>query len=701
MLTCPRCGQENPDGARFCNACAAPLAADRRRRGSRSARSSPSSSPTSSASRHARSRWIPRRCASLLRPYHARLRDELERFGGTVEKFIGDAVMAVFGAPVAHEDDAERAVRAALAIRDWILDEQAELQLRIGVNTGQALVSLGARPEEGEGMVAGDVVNTAARLQSNAPVNGILVGETTWRATRDAIDYRPAEPVQAKGKAEPVEAWEALEARGRVGVDISTRVRTPLVGRRRELDSLLDAFERALSARSVQLVTLVGEPGIGKSRLVYELFRGGRARPGARLLASGPLAALRRRRQLLGARRDGQGAHGHPRDRRRGGGRPKTPCDRHGDRAGRRRRVDDRAPPPVGGHRGHGRPERQPGRGVRRLAGLPRGHRRPAPARPRLRGSPLGGRRPARLRRPPRRLGDARAAARRRHGPPGAARAALRLGRRQDECADALARAALRRRDRGARACAPRARRDSRGRPGDAARAGRRQPAVRGGVRAPARRARRTARRSRRRCRASSRPASTCSTARRRSCSRTLPCSAACSGSGARHGARGGRGSAPSTRATRVRPARAAEHGRRRDGVRVPARARSRGRVRADPARPAGREAPPRRRLARDARPLRGSSPSCSRITTSRCSTTRSPTASSPHGLPARWARRAIGRWRSTRTPAAAGFYRRALDLGRRRGARASSSSASAARSRRSPTPRLSDRPRRSVGRCS
>ena len=95
-----------------------------------------------------------------------------------MEKFIGDAVMALFGAPVAREDDPERAVRAALAIRDWIADE-GELQLRIGVNTGQALVSLGARPEEGEGMVAGDVVNTAARLQSAAPVNGILVGETT------------------------------------------------------------------------------------------------------------------------------------------------------------------------------------------------------------------------------------------------------------------------------------------------------------------------------------------------------------------------------------------------------------------------------------------------------------------------------------------------------------------------------------------
>jgi class 3 adenylate cyclase len=271
MLTCPRCGQENPDGARFCNACAGPLAAEEETRlEERKIVTVLFADLVGFTSRA--EQMDPEEVRSLLRPYHARLREELERFGGTVEKFIGDAVMAVFGAPIAHEDDAERAVRAALAIRDWILDEQAELQLRIGVNTGQALVSLGARPEEGEGMVAGDVVNTAARLQSNAPVNGILVGETTWRATRDAIDYRPAEPIQAKGKAEPVEAWEALEARGRVGVDISTRVRTALVGRRRELDSLLDAFERAHSARSVQLVTLVGEPGIGKSRLVYELF---------------------------------------------------------------------------------------------------------------------------------------------------------------------------------------------------------------------------------------------------------------------------------------------------------------------------------------------------------------------------------------------------------------------------------------------
>src|SRR5919106_3590669 len=174
---------------------------------------------------------------AILEPYHQRLRGELERFGGTVEKFIGDAVMAVFGAPTAHEDDAERAVRAALAIRDWAR-EQDGLELRIAVNTGEALVSLGARPEQGEGMVAGDVVNTAARLQAAAPVNGILVGETTYRATRDPIDYRDAEPVTAKGKQAPLRIWEAIQARARLGVDLPRRGRAPLVGRERELDVL-------------------------------------------------------------------------------------------------------------------------------------------------------------------------------------------------------------------------------------------------------------------------------------------------------------------------------------------------------------------------------------------------------------------------------------------------------------------------------
>jgi class 3 adenylate cyclase len=209
---------------------------------------------------------------ALLTPYYTRLRTELERFGGTVEKFIGDAVMALFGAPLAHEDDPERAVRAALAIRDWVLEQQADLQLRIAVHTGEALVALGARPAQGEGMASGDVVNTTARLQTAAPINGILVGESTYRATAHAISYRPAASVSAKGKAERVPAWEAVEARSRFGVDLAQASRVPMVGRVHEARVLVDALEHVQRERAPQLVTLVGVPGIGKSRLVAELF---------------------------------------------------------------------------------------------------------------------------------------------------------------------------------------------------------------------------------------------------------------------------------------------------------------------------------------------------------------------------------------------------------------------------------------------
>jgi class 3 adenylate cyclase/tetratricopeptide (TPR) repeat protein len=208
---------------------------------------------------------------AVLRPYHERLREELERWGGTVEKFIGDAVVAVFGAPVAREDDPERAVRAALGIRDWAAEQQG-VEVRIAVNTGEALVSLDVRPESGEGFVAGDVVNTASRLQSAAPVNGILVGEQTHRATRQVIDYRNAESVMAKGKTEPVAVWEALQARSRFGVDVRQHGGAPLLGRARELSTLVDALERVKAERAPQLVTVVGVPGIGKSRLVWELF---------------------------------------------------------------------------------------------------------------------------------------------------------------------------------------------------------------------------------------------------------------------------------------------------------------------------------------------------------------------------------------------------------------------------------------------
>jgi class 3 adenylate cyclase len=214
----------------------------------------------------------PEDVAAILRPYHERLRYELERWGGTVEKFIGDAVMALFGAPVTREDDPERAVRAALAIRDWIAEE-GKLEVRIAVNTGEALVNLDAKPEAGEGMAAGDVVNTTARLQSAAPVNGILAGETTYRATAETIEYREHERVDAKGKQAAIPVWEVAHARARFGVDLAPEERTPLVGREREVAQVVDALERVREQRASELLTLVGIPGIGKSRLVGELFQ--------------------------------------------------------------------------------------------------------------------------------------------------------------------------------------------------------------------------------------------------------------------------------------------------------------------------------------------------------------------------------------------------------------------------------------------
>ena len=207
-----------------------------------------------------------------MRPYHLRLREEIERYGGTVEKFVGDAVMAVFGAPVAHEDDAERAVRAGLRILEAIgelndADPGFGLQVRVGINTGEAVVALGARPEQGEGVVTGDVVNTASRLQGAAPVDGVAVSEQTYRQTERVFEWEPLEPVMVKGKSEPLAIFRPLRARARFGTEVTRSHTTPLVGRELERPLLIGTFERAAQQRSCQLVTLVGEPGVGKSRL--------------------------------------------------------------------------------------------------------------------------------------------------------------------------------------------------------------------------------------------------------------------------------------------------------------------------------------------------------------------------------------------------------------------------------------------------
>jgi class 3 adenylate cyclase/tetratricopeptide (TPR) repeat protein len=270
VVVCPSCGEENPDRARFCLACGSKL--DQQTIGEE--RKVVSVLFVDLVGFTDRSdRADPEDVRATLRPYHERVKADIESFGGTVEKFIGDAVMAVFGAPVAHEDDAERAVRAGLRILETMEElrgEGLDVAIRAAVTTGEAVVALGARPERGEGMVAGDVVNTAARLQSAAPVGAVIVDSTTMRSTEAAIGYEPLEPMVAKGKQEPIPVWRATMARSRFGVDTELRADSLFVGRDSELAVLGETFARALRDPSPQLLTVVGEPGVGKSRLVWE-----------------------------------------------------------------------------------------------------------------------------------------------------------------------------------------------------------------------------------------------------------------------------------------------------------------------------------------------------------------------------------------------------------------------------------------------
>jgi class 3 adenylate cyclase len=282
MPTCIACGQDNPEIARFCLACGATLAEEAPRREERRIVSVVFVDLVGFTSRS--EQLDPEDVRAILTPYHGTVRDELESFGGVVEKFVGDAVMAVFGAPTAHGDDPERAVRAALAIREAVAAlnaEQPELELRIrgAVNTGEAVVTLSARPALGEAMVAGDVVNTASRLQQHAPVGEIVVGEETYRATRDAIEYEPIEAVTAKGKSAPIQVWRAVAAASATGERHLSS--SPFVGRSREVGLLDATWERVERERRPHLITVLGSPGVGKSRLTAEFTqriasRGGR-----------------------------------------------------------------------------------------------------------------------------------------------------------------------------------------------------------------------------------------------------------------------------------------------------------------------------------------------------------------------------------------------------------------------------------------
>ena len=212
----------------------------------------------------------------MLATYFEMARIEIERHGGVAEKFIGDAVVGVFGVPASHEDDPERAVRAGLRIAEDADELQAvdgtPLRLRVGINTGEALVRLGVATRSGEGFLAGDAINIASRLQSMAPEMGVVVGLATYQATAAVFDYTELEPAVLKGKSEPVRVFHATSPRARLGTDLTRRHDGPFVGREIDLALVKGIFDKAVASDSPQLVTVVGEPGLGKSRLVAELY---------------------------------------------------------------------------------------------------------------------------------------------------------------------------------------------------------------------------------------------------------------------------------------------------------------------------------------------------------------------------------------------------------------------------------------------
>jgi class 3 adenylate cyclase len=279
-MQCPACNQDNPPVARFCLACGVSLTSDWAPREERRVVTIIFVDLVGFTSRA--ETLDPEEVRAFLTPYHHRVRGEIESFGGVVEKFIGDAVMGVFGAPVAHGDDAERAVRAAIVIRDTVGELPADgLQIRIAVNTGEAVVSLNARPALGESMVAGDVVNTASRLQAQAPLNGIAVGEKTYLETRDVIAYEPMDAIIAKGKANPVRAWVATHPLTLAGERPAREL--GIVGRAPELTLLRAIWDRVLGENFPHLVSVFGPAGVGKSTVV-EGFASAAREAGARIV---------------------------------------------------------------------------------------------------------------------------------------------------------------------------------------------------------------------------------------------------------------------------------------------------------------------------------------------------------------------------------------------------------------------------------
>ena len=276
MAACPACRVDNPDGARFCAECGAPLRPAAAVREVRKVVTVVFADVTGSTVLG--EQLDPETMRAIMGRYFAMMKAVIERHGGTVEKFIGDAVMAVFGIPVVHEDDALRAVRAAADIGTELAALNAELgasrglaiQFRTGVNTGEVVAG---DPVTGQTLVTGDTVNTAARLEQAAPPGAVFLGGLTWSLVRDAVEVEPVEPIAAKGKALPLVAYRLVAVRpGEAGR--RRRLDAPLVGRERELARLEEAFRHAVADRAAGLVTLLGPAGVGKSRLVAEFVAG-------------------------------------------------------------------------------------------------------------------------------------------------------------------------------------------------------------------------------------------------------------------------------------------------------------------------------------------------------------------------------------------------------------------------------------------
>jgi class 3 adenylate cyclase len=260
MAICASCGQGNPEGARFCNACAAPLNVGVIEREQRKTVTIVFSDITGST--ELGESTDPEALRALLARYFERMRGIVEAHGGTVEKFIGDAVMAVFGVPVAHEDDALRACRAAVEMREALL--VLGIAGRVGVNTGEVVTGTEER------LATGDAVNVAARLEQAAAPGEVLIGAETLRLVAPAVQVEVMRALELKGKAEPVAAYSLVGVRG----VLERRFASPMVGREHELARLRAVFGQAVHDRSCQLFTVLGTAGVGKSRLAAEFLAG-------------------------------------------------------------------------------------------------------------------------------------------------------------------------------------------------------------------------------------------------------------------------------------------------------------------------------------------------------------------------------------------------------------------------------------------